>query len=83
MEDQGAGQRLYGNGLRFISGLSFCAPGKCFPEKRSDPSKLVLIRLLTMLMNDASNNEIEGAFKEHADLTYNLMRIREFGGPPA
>jgi EAL and modified HD-GYP domain-containing signal transduction protein len=48
--------------------------------KRAHPSITALLRIFSMMVNEAENQEIEDAFKEHADLTYNLMRIVNSAG---
>ena len=61
-------------GFDLFQGYHFARP-EMLAGKRADPSKLVLIQLLTMMMTEAGNDEIEEAFKGHADLTYNLLRM--------
>jgi EAL and modified HD-GYP domain-containing signal transduction protein len=48
--------------------------------KRTNPSKMALLRIFSMMASGAENQEIEDAFKEHADLTYNLMRLVNSNG---
>src|SRR5208282_2710547 len=61
-------------GFDLFQGYHFARP-EMLSGKRSDPSKIVLIHLLSIMLSDAENDEIEEAFKQHADLTYNLMRM--------
>jgi len=41
---------------------------------------MALLRIFSMMSSEADNQEIEDAFKEHADLTYNLMRMVNSAG---
>jgi EAL and modified HD-GYP domain-containing signal transduction protein len=74
VEDHEQARRCMDMGFDLFQGYHFARP-EMLSGKRSDPSKMVLIRLLTMMLEDAENDKIEEAFKEHADLTYNLMRM--------
>ena len=61
-------------GFDLFQGYHFARP-EMLSGKRSDPSKMMLIHLLSIMLSEADNSEIEEAFKQHADLTYNLMRM--------
>jgi c-di-GMP-related signal transduction protein len=74
VEDREQARRCMDMGFDLFQGYHFARP-EMLSGKRTDPSKIVLIRLLSMMMSDAENEEIEEAFKQHADLTYNLMRM--------
>jgi EAL and modified HD-GYP domain-containing signal transduction protein len=74
VEDREQAKRCMAMGFDLFQGYYFARP-EMLSGKRSDPSKMVLIRLLSMLLSDLENDKIEEAFKEHADLTYNLMRM--------
>ena len=74
VENREQAKRYMEMGFDLFQGYHFARP-EMLSGKRSDPSKMVLIRLLSMMMSEADNDEIEEAFKEHADLTYNLMRM--------
>jgi len=74
VEDHEQAQRCIEMGFDLFQGYHFARP-EMLSGKRADPSKMVLLRLLSMMMSEAGNDEIEEAFKEHADLTYNLMRM--------
>ena len=74
VENHEQARRYMEMGFDLFQGYHFARP-EMLSGKRSDPSKMLLIRLLSMMLDDAENEEIEEAFKEHADLTYNLMRM--------
>jgi EAL and modified HD-GYP domain-containing signal transduction protein len=74
VEDHEHAKRYMEMGFDLFQGYHFARP-EMLTGKRSDPSKMALIRLLSMLLEEAEIDEIEEAFKEHADLTYNLMRM--------
>ena len=74
VEDREQAKRCMDMGFDLFQGYHFARP-EMLSGKRSDPSKIVLIRLLSMMLEDVENDEIEEAFKENADLTYNLMRM--------
>jgi len=74
VEDHEQARRYMDMGFDLFQGYHFARP-ETLSGKRSDPSKMVLVRLLSMMFDEADNDEIEEAFKEHADLTYNLMRM--------
>jgi c-di-GMP-related signal transduction protein len=61
-------------GFDLFQGYHFARP-EMLTGKRASPSRLALLRVLSLMLNDAENREIEEALKGHADLTYNLMRM--------
>jgi EAL and modified HD-GYP domain-containing signal transduction protein len=61
-------------GFHFFQGYYFAKP-VVLTGKRSDPSKLALLRLLGLILSDAETHEIEQAFKHNPTLSYNLMRL--------
>jgi len=79
VEDHEQARRCMDMGFDLFQGYHFARP-EMLSGKRTDPSKMVLVRLLTMMFEEAGNDEIEDAFKEHADLTYNLMRMVNSAG---
>jgi EAL and modified HD-GYP domain-containing signal transduction protein len=79
VEDREQARRCMEMGFDLFQGYHFAHP-EMLSGKRTDPSKMVLVRLLSMLLGDSENSEIEEAFKEHADLTYNLMRMVNSAG---
>jgi EAL and modified HD-GYP domain-containing signal transduction protein len=74
VEDREQAKRCLEMGFDLFQGYHFAHP-ETLSGKRTDPSKIALIQLLSMLLSDVGNDEIEESFKEHADLTYNLMRM--------
>ena len=66
-------------GFDLFQGYHFARP-EMLSGKRPNPSKIALVKLLSMMMQDADNDLIEEAFKEQADLTYNLMRMVNSAG---
>ena len=74
VEDREQARRCIRMGFDMFQGYYFARP-EMLSGRRSDPSKMVLLRLLSLMLSEAENSEIEEAFKEHADLTYNLLRM--------
>lgn len=74
VEDREQARRCMEMGFDLFQGYHFARP-EMLSGKRADPSRMVLIRLLSLMLSEAENDEIEEAFKEHADLTYNLLRM--------
>lgn len=61
-------------GFDLFQGYYFARPA-VLSAKRTDPSQLALIQLLGLVMRDADTQQIEQVFKQHPNLTYNLMRL--------
>jgi len=61
-------------GFDLFQGYYFSRP-EMLSGRRSDPSKMLLLRILTMMQGDAENEEIVNAFKEHPVLSYDLLRM--------
>ncbi|MCL5059891.1 MAG: EAL domain-containing protein, partial [Candidatus Thermoplasmatota archaeon] len=61
-------------GFELFQGYYFARPA-VLSAKRADPSQLALIQLLGLVMHDAETRQIEQVFKQHPNLTYNLMRL--------
>ena len=61
-------------GFNLFQGYYFARPA-VLSAKRADPSQLALIQLLGLLLQDADTPQIEQVFKQHPNLTYNLMRL--------
>lgn len=59
-------------GFDLFQGYYFARPEMLF-GKRVDPSKIALLNILSLLLQDAENNEIEEAFKQYLDLSYKLI----------
>ena len=64
----------YSLGFDLFQGYYFARP-MVLSAKRTDPSQLALIQLLGLLLKDADAPQIEQIFKQHPNLTYNLMRL--------
>ena len=74
VEDREQARRCVEMGFDMFQGYYFARP-EVLSGKRANPSKIALLNILTLMLSDAENEKIEEAFKGHADLTYNLMRM--------
>jgi EAL and modified HD-GYP domain-containing signal transduction protein len=74
VEDMEQARRCVEMGFDLFQGYYFARP-EILSGRRAHPSKIALLRIFSMMASGAENHEIEDAFKEHADLTYSLMRI--------
>lgn len=79
VEDHEQAKRCKEMGFDLFQGYHFARP-EMLSGRRANPSKMTLLRLLTLMLSDADNDQIEEAFKENADLTYNLMRMVNSAG---
>ena len=61
-------------GFDLFQGYYFARP-LVLSAKRADPSHLALIQLLGLVLSDADTAQIEQIFKQHPNLTYNLIRL--------
>lgn len=61
-------------GFDLFQGYYFARP-LVLSAKRADPSQMALIQLLGLVLRDAETPQIEQLFKQHPNLTYNLMRL--------
>lgn len=61
-------------GFDLFQGYYFARP-LVLSAKRADPSQMALIQLLGLVLSDAETPQIEQVFKQHPNLTYNLMRL--------
>ena len=61
-------------GFDLFQGYYFARP-LVLSAKRADPSQMALIQLLGLVLSDAEIPQIEQVFKQHPNLTYNLMRL--------
>lgn len=59
-------------GFDLFQGYYFARP-EMLSGRRVDPSKMVLLRIFSLVLRGAENEEIEEAFKQHLDLAYKLM----------
>jgi c-di-GMP-related signal transduction protein len=74
VESREQARRCMEMGFDLFQGYHFARP-EILSGKRAHPSRMALLRILSMMANEADNREIEDAFKGHADLTYNLVRM--------
>ncbi|MHB1291705.1 MAG: EAL and HDOD domain-containing protein [Sulfuricella sp.] len=63
-----------GLGFDLFQGYYFARP-VILSGRRADSSKLALMRLLGLVLNDANTPEIEQVFKHDPSLSYNLLRL--------
>lgn len=70
-------------GFHLFQGYHFACP-QIISGKRVDLSRVGLMRLLGLIMQDAEAADIEEEFRHHPNMTYNLMRIVNSvaSGPP-
>ncbi len=61
-------------GFDLFQGYHFARP-RIVSGRQLDPSQLVLLRLLTLVMEDAETTEVENAFKREPGLTLNMLRL--------
>lgn len=61
-------------GFHYFQGYFFAKP-TVLSSKRADPSQLALLKLLGLVLEDASTPALEAAFKQDPKLTYNLLRL--------
>jgi len=66
-------------GFDLFQGYYFARP-ETLSGKRADASKMVLLRILTLMLGGAENDKIVNAFKEHPTLSYNLLRMVNSAG---
>jgi len=79
VEDREQARRCAEMGFDLFQGYHFARP-EILTGKRVDPSRMALLRILSMMASEADNHEIEDTFKEHADLSYNLMHMVNSAG---
>lgn len=79
VEDREQARRCMEMGFDMFQGYYFARP-ETLSGKRADPSKTVLLRILTLMLGDAENEKIVNAFKEHPTLVYNLLRMVNSAG---
>lgn len=61
-------------GFDLFQGYYFARP-ELMSGKKVSPAKLALLKVLALMMSGAEIEKIEEAFKAHADLTFNLLRL--------
>lgn len=72
VEDREQARRCMEMGFDLFQGYYFARP-EMLSGKRTDPSKMALLRILALMLGDAENDKIVNAFKEHPTLSYNLL----------
>ena len=61
-------------GIDLFQGFHFARP-ELLSAKRAKPTKLALLRLLSLAMGEAEVKEIDDEFKRHPNLAVNLLRL--------
>lgn len=61
-------------GFDYFQGYYFAKP-TIFAGRRAEPSTLALFKLLSLVLDDAAGDALEGAIKADPNLTYNLVRL--------
>ncbi|MDP1681294.1 MAG: EAL domain-containing protein [Burkholderiales bacterium] len=61
-------------GFHFFQGYYFAKP-VILTGKRAEPSTIALFKLLSLVLDDASSEDLEGAIKGDSNLTYNLLKM--------
>ena len=61
-------------GFHYFQGYYFAKP-VILTGKRAEPSTLALFKLLSLVLDDASSNELEAAIKSDSNLIYNLLKL--------
>ena len=74
VEDREQARHCMEMGFDMFQGYYFARP-ETLSGKRADTSKIVLLRILTLMLSEAENEKIVEEFKEHPTLAYNLMRM--------
>ncbi len=75
VEDREQARSCMEMGFDMFQGYYFARPETLSGKGTADASKIVLLRILTLMLSDAENEKIVEAFKEHPSLVYNLMRM--------
>ena len=74
VEDKSIVENCKALGFQFFQGYFFAKP-EVVPGRRVNPSKMALLNILSMALNDADTRQLEMEFKRSSDLTYNLLRL--------
>ncbi len=61
-------------GFHFFQGYYFAKP-VILSGKRAEPAVIALFKLLSLVLDDAASDELEGAIKADSNLTYNLLKM--------
>ena len=79
VEDRKQANSCMEMGFDLFQGYYFARP-EMLSGKHADASKMVLLRILTLMLGGAENDKIVDAFKEHPTLSYNLLRMVNSAG---
>lgn len=79
VEDREQARSCMEMGFDMFQGYYFARP-EMLSGKRVDPSKMALLRILTLMLSDAENEIIVDALKEHPTLAYNMLRMVNSAG---
>jgi len=74
IDSQEQGQRCLELGIDMFQGYYFARP-EIISGRRLDPARAALLRLLAMVLSDASDLQIEAELKRHPQLIFNLLCI--------
>jgi len=74
IDSQSQAQRCLELGIDLFQGYYFARP-EIISGRRLDPAKAALLRLLSMVLSDASDSQIEAELKRHPQLIFNLLSI--------
>ncbi|MFZ2301565.1 MAG: EAL domain-containing protein [Gallionella sp.] len=72
VEDREQAGACMAMGFDLFQGYYFARP-EMLSGKHANDSKMVLLRILTLMLSGAENDKIVDAFKEHPTLSYNLL----------
>lgn len=61
-------------GFHLFQGYHFARP-QIVEGRRAQPARLALLRITSLLMEDADTDQVESELKQHPDIAYNLLRI--------
>ena len=74
IEDRAEAELCMNLGFDLFQGYYFARP-VILTGKRADPSRLALLRLVSLVLSDAETGEIERVFQHDPSLTYKLLRL--------
>lgn len=61
-------------GFHYFQGYYFAKP-VVLSGKRAEPAAIALFKLLSLILDDAANQDLEAAVKSDSNLTYNLLKL--------
>jgi c-di-GMP-related signal transduction protein len=74
VETHDQARQCFDLGFDLFQGFYFAHP-ETLSGTRIHPSKMILLRILSLMMSNESDHKIEEAFKENPDLIYSLLRM--------